>query len=153
MPRSQLRASGSTTFTVPDLAGRSPVGPGQAKGGGIEASPPSRVIATKWGVNAIALTDYRQNAPHNHGNTGTTNIDHNHGTGGMGAFLGTMFATGIAADAGAQPGWFQDAFAYITGPMVQNQAHAHTTGDSGGGMAHDNAPPSVAVPAYIYAGA
>lgn len=146
---------GSTTFTVVDLAGRSPVGPGQAKGGNIESAPtpPNRLIGTKWGVNAVALTDPRQNADHNHGNTGVTNIDHNHGAGGYGSYMMSNLSVGLAADAGAQPGWFPDGFIYVTGAMVQNQAHAHTTPSSGGGLTHENAMPSVAVPAYIYAGA
>src|SRR5262245_18974686 len=74
---------GTTTFTLPDLSGRVPVGAGAAAGGGVEASPPNRVVGTKWGVNAVVLS-LAQVPVHNHGGataggtTGPENAVHTH---------------------------------------------------------------------------
>jgi len=139
---------GSTTFNIPDLRGRVAVGAGQGPGLTL------RAIGTQWGVEAVLLTDPRQNASHGHGNTGVTNIDHTHGPYQAGGFLYTNYGVGDGGDAGAQPYWAADGPASAqTGGMQSNVAHAHTTAASGGGMAHENMQPSIALPAYVYAGA
>jgi len=138
---------GSTTFNVPDLRGRSPVGVGTAVGGGIEASPPARLIGTKWGVNAVALTA-AQSGVNGNGGTGTDSPDHVHGNAQNGFMLWrTGDAFGPAA--GAAPlGQFTAA---TTGGASARHAHALTARNAD--ATHENAMPSLAIPAYIYAGA
>lgn len=134
-----------TDFRLPGLNGRSPVGPGTPTGGNVEGSPPNRVVATKWGVNAVMLTDSRQNASHGHtvGDPG-----HFHVPSGGGAYLVTRYAAGLGPDAGAQPSWYPDVIATDSG-VASSQISIVA---NGGGMAHDNTQPSIAVPVFIYAG-
>lgn len=126
---------GVNTFNVPDMRGRSPVGAGQAVGGGIEASPPNRVMGTKWGVNAVVLS-VAQIPAHAHPISDPGHLHYITGYPLEGAELA------VRNDAAASPGASATQPA-VTGITVQN---------TGGGGSHENAPPSVAVPAYVYAG-
>jgi len=134
---------GSTTFNVPDLRGRASVGAGQ--GAGLTA----RAIGTKWGVEAVALST-AQMPSHSHGGaTGgaSRSLNHSHGVTGdrntAGGYAPTNLATGGVVGA------------FVTDGVLYNDDlnHGHALLADGGNAAHDNTQPSIAIPAYIYAGA
>lgn len=145
---------GSTTFAVPDLSGRGPVGPGQAKGGGIEASPPTRLVATKWGVNAVVL-GMTHMPSHSHrgdglgGAGGATasmnrNQEHFHYIPGYPDASGGILAVTNLANAVSNT---------AAATLPTNTDHEHAISANGGGQSHENAQPSLAVPVFIFAGA
>lgn len=154
---------GSGTFNVPDCRGRALVGAGQAPG---QANYP---IGSQWGAESVALTGNElpahahSGAFHTHdfsGNTGVANANHSHtmpdvwtyGTltgvnapGSTGQLSFSRPASRATSEAGAA---HIHAFAGTTsGPS------AGSTGSAGGNAAHENRPPSIAIPVYIFAGA
>ena len=139
---------GSTTFAVPDLSGRVPVGPGTAAGGGVEGSPPARVVGTKWGVNAVVLARTHMPA-HDHGGG-----NHLHGPNGNNLdFVGNSgYPSGfeLAAIGGTNQGVFWGGTTGYSGNVIGVVGGGTLNGDNP--TAHDNTPPSIAIPAYIYAG-
>jgi microcystin-dependent protein len=128
---------GSSTFLVPDLRGRSPVGAGA--GAGLT----SRAAGTKFGAEALVIG---QVPSHSHGGgTGVDSPDHVHGATQNGFVeyrVGDAFGPGAGAVILGQ-------FSYPTtaGASVR---HAHSITAEGGGQGHWQ--PSLAIPAYIYAG-
>lgn len=152
---------GSTTFNLPDLRGRSVVGSGQ--GAGLTV----RAVGTKWGVEAVVLSvaqmpshGHSTNDPghaHTVGSSGST-LDHSHNT-----VFNTISVSGVSGGALVMS---VDNWTGLTNRGSQgasvNLDHVHALSASatgvgvvanGGGGGHDNTPPSIAIPAYIYAGA
>lgn len=129
---------GSTTFNVPDFRGRVPVGAGT--GPGLTA----RAIATKWGVEAVLLTG-AQSGVNGNGGTGSENASHTHQTPVYLSDSGTGWA--YASAAGPAAIYLNAA---PTGGQSSNHQHALTNRSAD--TYHDNTQPSLAVPAYIYAG-
>jgi microcystin-dependent protein len=139
--------NGSTTFNTPDVRGRTPVGAGA--GTGLTA----RTAGQKVGTEAANMPS------HSHGGvTGAADrsLAHVHNHPGA-PFLVTYQDTGLAPDGGAQPGWFPNATVNQTGGTDHNIDHLHTVNYDGGGNGADglpvtNLPPSIVIPAFIYAG-
>ena len=125
---------GSSTFNVPDLRGRVPVGVGQ--GSGLTA----RTIGTRWGVEAVALSTAQMP---NHAHGGVT------GQGNASNYR--------IADERVQPNSYFNTtpFGGVTSmdSIAWGGMHTHPISAEGGNQAHDNTQLSLAVPAYIYAGA
>jgi microcystin-dependent protein len=122
---------GVNTFNVPDVKGRAVVGAGA--GGGLTA----RVEGTKWGVEAVVLST-AQMPSHGHP---VSDPGHAHAFPipyGAAGYTGGIVAG--SPDFANNPG----TFSATTGISIQS---------SGGGQGHDNTQPSIAIPAYIYAGA
>jgi microcystin-dependent protein len=164
---------GSTTFNLPDLRGRAPVGTGS--GTGLSA----RAVGAKWGVESIVLataqlpahshpvSETAHNHPiaavgnHSHGGiTGNDAPDHTHNVGNLyngagGTFLlATNTGNPNPINTGGRSAFHQHG---ITADGGHNHTlTAATTGltvsNSGGDGAHDNTVPSLAVPFYIFAG-
>jgi len=132
---------GSTTFAVPDLRGRAPVGTGQ--GTGLTA----RAIGTKWGVEAVLLSA-AQSGVNGNGGTGVDAPDHVHGQTYNG-FMLWRTGDGFGAGPGGTP------LGQFTSPTTGGASvrHTHTLTARNADASHDNTPPSLAIPAYIYAGA
>jgi microcystin-dependent protein len=135
-------ANPTTTFCVPDLRGR--VAAGAGTGTGLTA----RAIGTKWGVEATLLTSAQSGVPdHDHhmtsnnfGSAGpATQVSagkvHISGSGAAGAINGTHLAR-----------FGNGGFNFGIGVGGLNG------GAQNAAQAHDNTPPSLAIPAYIYAG-
>jgi microcystin-dependent protein len=127
-----------THFNLPDFRGRTGVGAGQARDAAGTAIPLSvaRTIGTKWGVDAVVLSN-GQMPVHNHGGgTGVVDLSHNHNY--------DRPAAGGAI--GADPGWVQYVGAgFVTGPSNQNMVHSHTINNDGGGAQVNIPQPSVGV--------
>jgi len=139
---------GSTTFNVPDLRGRTPVGAGQGSG------LIMRTAGTRWGVEAVVLSMPQMPAHAHNGATGGSGstLNHRHFANPNSWFQITNLTAGLSPDGGAQPGWFPNTYAATTGDANANLDHVHTIPSNGGNEAHDNTPPSLAIPAYIFAG-
>lgn len=121
-------------FRVPDLRGRTVIGPG---GDGSAANDVARQLGQRGG-------DTRLQA-HNHGGTtGTTNTDHTHNQtnalGPAGGFTGSSGVAGIA-DPNGQPS------SSTTAGQNGNNSHNHTIANDGAGTAA-NMPPFL-VASYI----
>lgn len=116
---------GSTTFNLPDLRGRMPIGAGND---GTAANNASRTRGDKGG-------DTRMQS-HNHGGTtGNDSPDHAHGPGAGLAFLTT--SGGAASNFGSQIAAAQHTPGQTAGA---NARHAHSISTSGSGGA-ENMPP------------
>lgn len=120
---------GSATFNLPDLRGRVVVGAGA--GSGLTA----RNIATKWGVEAVVLST-AQMPSHAHS---IYDPGHYHMTQGHRQVGNGYGVTNLADD---------------NVPNTATIAAATGIGiyAAGGDQSHDNTQPSVALPAFIYAG-
>ena len=130
---------GSTTFGIPDLRGRVPVGTGQGPG------LTMRAVATKWGVEAVVLTDL-QSGVNRYGATSGMNRSDPHfhyipaypdASGGILAVTNLANASSLNAAA----------------TQSTSVAHEHALVARNADAAHDNTQPSLAIPAFIYAGA
>jgi microcystin-dependent protein len=138
---------GSTTFNVPDVQGRSIVGSGA--GAGLTA----RAVGTKWGVEAVVLSK-AQIPLHNHGGaSGNVDLTHLH-TKPFEPGLGYVNAVSSAAELILASGSalavrFSSA---VTGGPDRSLLHGHPIANDGGDGGHENAPPSITIPAFIYAG-
>lgn len=135
---------GSTTFNVPDCRGRAIAGAGQGTGLAM------RTAGTKWGVEAVVLS-VTQIPSHNHnGATGVESSDHTHGSGNGYPFMTSTLSVGLNGDPGAAQTWLPNNWTGAT--SGRSSAHTHAIPAQGGGTGHDNTQPSIAIPAYIYAG-
>lgn len=128
-----------TQFRLPPFAGRALVGAGA--GAGLTA----RVVATRWGVEAVVLTA-AQSGTNGNGQTGGENTDHVHYLSSnplsdVGTHWAYASAGGVASICIQNPG---------TGG--RNTGHIHTLGARAADASHDNTQPSIAVPVHIYAG-
>lgn len=114
----------------------------------------NRAIGARWGVETVALTG-SQMPVHNHGGgtggglTGNNGVDHVHGAHGHSPDA-TIDGGGTYNVAGQVVGGY-------TGAMDRSAMHQHSIpslaiNNDGGGAAHENLPPSVAVLVCIYAG-
>ncbi len=117
---------GSTTFNVPDLRGRVPVGTGQGPG------LTDRVLAQKLGEEAHLLT-IAEMPPHNH-----TQASHNHavvpaGGGNFTGFSGTATNAGPIASVSGGPGRSGNFTSDSQTPVINN---------TGAGVAHNLMQPS-----------
>jgi len=126
---------GTATFNVPDLRGRAPVGAGT--GPGLTA----RAVGTKWGVEAVILT-VPQMPSHNHTYSDPGHKHNIYASTVQSPPDGSTLALGFAGNRSNYGPGVQDLAA--TGISILN---------AGGGASHDNTQPSLAIPAYIYAGA
>jgi microcystin-dependent protein len=143
---------GSTTFNLPDIQGRVLVGTGT--GSGLSA----RAIGTKWGVEAVVL-DVTKIPSHNHGGATAAAVppDHTHskpfepGLGYVNAVQGSFAEMVLAAGASLSIRYDSAITGAVNGGANQ-LSHAHGIPAQGGGGGHDNTQPSLAIPAYIYAG-
>jgi microcystin-dependent protein len=140
---------GSSTFNLPDVAGRALVGAGA--GAGLTA----RAVGTKWGVEAVVLSKAQLPA-HNHGGaSGSVDLTHTHtkpfepGLGYVNAVQGS-FAELVLGSGSSLAVRYDSA---TTGAADRSLVHGHSIANDGGGAGHDNTPPSFAAPVYIYAGA
>lgn len=131
-----------TDFRLPGISGRVMVGPGTAVGGGIEASPPNRVVATKWGVNAVILS-IAQMPVHAHS---INDPGHSHtNTNGPYLEVSGQVSTWLNTENNS-------AYAVFHAPSTAVAATGIAIYNNGGGGSHENAPPSIVVPVFIYAG-
>lgn len=154
---------GPSTFNVPDMAGRTPVGAGA--GAGLSA----RAIGTKFGAESVLLGTGEMPL-HNHANGGDTSIQPSHmHTFGNNPTPGVTDGVMLSANApstfallGGTPATGQAVVLYATHtvqPIIIDAAggHAHNlqgnTQQTGGGGAHTNVQPSAVVQLIIYAGA
>lgn len=143
---------GSTTFNLPDLRGRSPMGAGQGSG------LTNRVLGTKIGEENHLLT-VNEMPSHNHGGaTGTESATHTHSgvTGGMSANVTHSHTGGVVESVS---GWGSGAggtahsntgsvnidhtHSFTTG--VNSASHTHPIAGQGGGAAHNNVQPNTVV--------
>ena len=129
----------STTFNVPDLRGRIPMGAGtgtglNASGGGVPSgtSQTQRVLGN-WGGEETHLLSTSEMPSHSHGGTtGNDSPDHNHGTGN-----GQGFATHISGTTTTSSG---STAPTVTGVVSATGGasvrHAHSITPEGGGSRH-----------------
>lgn len=138
--------SGATTFSLPDLRSRFPLGAGQ--GAGLT----NRVVGNTDGVERVTLTQselaqHSHTANHDHGTVSTTTIgNHQHGYDGI-VFVGAF--GNIPNNTGApEPGRFQAN----AGNTVAAGSHSHnvtipnlnlTTSAVGSNSSHENMPPFI----------
>lgn len=118
---------GSTTFNVPDLLGRAPVGAGT--GSGLTA----KTLGTKIGVETPTMPAHL---------TGIENQTHVHGAANGLNFMTSTLTVGLAADGGAQPTWYPDTWTGTT--ATQNANHNHNVA-AVGSATDGNVPPSTVV--------
>lgn len=134
---------GSTTFTLPDLRGRTPIGSGQ--GAGLT----DRTLGAAGGAEThqLSQSELPQHSHTGSGNTGTTNTDHTHSTG-----IGQGFATHVPGTATTQGGSGAPTVTNVvttTAGMNSNASHSHsfsfTTSNAGSDGSHNNMQPWIAV--------
>lgn len=113
---------GSTTFNVPDLRGRVPVGEGN--GSGLS----SRLIGSVGGEENHILSTAEMPV---HSHTGYT------GTGGTGTYVTTVTARAIYAGGGANGAFYAST--------SSSDYHNHTISPEGSGYGHNNMQPFVVV--------
>lgn len=134
---------GSTTFNVPDLRGRAVVGAGQGPG------LTSRAVGTKWGVEAVLLAA-AESGVNGAGIVGGVTSGHSHYVPLPVYYNGGGSAGSINnSGSGAYPLDRADSGFSSAG---QSNDHFHTLTARAADAAHINTQPSIAVPAYIYAG-
>jgi microcystin-dependent protein len=105
---------GTTTFNLPDLRGRMPIGAGNE---GAAANNVLRARGEKGGDTRLQSHTHTGS-----GTTGSTNIDHSHGT-GIGQRFGTHVSGQGAAGSGAP---VLDNAVDNTGGMNSNANHSHS---------------------------
>jgi microcystin-dependent protein len=137
---------GSTTFNLPDLRGRSPLGAGQGSG------LTSRALGQKIGAETHALS-INEMPTHNHGGstTGGANLTHGHSAGDYGHSHTESYVT--ISSGGAQGGWgyvgtwagTSTGYASIWVSNSGALSHDHTIPSHGGGQAHNNMQPSTVI--------
>ena len=147
--------NGSSTFNVPDLRGRSPIGAGT--GSGLTA----RVLGTQYGAETVTL-DSTSLPTHSHsntvsgGSTGTQSASHTHGAYTDGVQLGRA-TYGFSGLGGGYQGVLiirgSDTGSYVS-TNTESANHSHTftpsisNANAGSGGSHANIPPVVAM-SYI----
>jgi microcystin-dependent protein len=135
---------GSTTFNVPNMQGRTAVGPGFSAGSG-----PTRTRGEYGGASEVALTAAQQNAPHWHT---VWDVGHRHTFGGAGSdppghrilgAVGFWSALHLASDMTPGAAWWINApDFYWTDHSYSGVQHADW---DGAGWAHENMPPFTVV--------
>lgn len=172
------QGDGTTTFNVPDCRQRALVAAGSASG--LTARAMGAVFGTE--AHALATGELPSHnhglsgntgavGDHTHGGTtGGESQDHSHGLGNVpinrgGYWEGKLYAAGNLGGPYAVGGWPENTTqtggrsAGHTHGFTTNAggSHSHTlsgnTSNAGSGNAHPNVPPSIAIPAYIFAGA
>lgn len=151
---------GSTTFNLPDLRGRTVFGLDNMGGaaasrmtgaqlGGLNANTPGAVGGEQGHTNTQG-----EMAPHSHSVTGGTDQQgsHQHQAPGSGSFLTNQGGNNVYTSAGG----FN--INHNMGPWTQPAGiHSHnvsgTAATAGGGAAHNNVPPAMALNYIICAGA
>ncbi len=123
---------GTTTFNLPDLRSRVPMGTGAVAG------LSNRARGEKVGAEAHTLTT-AQMPTHDHGGVTSSDGSHSHTTYGTAASNTTTGGTanrvvGLAGTAGAD-----------TGTTSTAPNHSHTVGSSGLGESHNNMQPSLGI--------
>ena len=116
----QYGGNGQTTFALPDLRGRAPIGAGQGPG------LSDRVIGEMGGAETVTLTQAEMPA-------------HSHSAGA------TSQAANTVSPAGALPARKLRTELYRTGSSADVTMAPDAIGVTGGGQAHENMPPYVAM--------
>ena len=144
---------GSTTFNVPDLRRRVPMGIGGTQDA--DGNGPSNTLGSSGGAEGVILAEGELPA---HDHTCTTTGDHRHlvfrssGFGAHGDVTSTEAATtkasgnGHAHNAYNIQGVSSDA---NVGRTSEAGDHTHTIGETGSGEKHGNVQPSLVVAYYI----
>ncbi len=118
---------GITTFALPDLRGRSPIGPGAGPG------LTNYSQGQKVGVEKVTLTE-NQMPSHTHAATATVNADSNAGS-----------STSPDNAVWANHAEDVNAFGATQNTTMAADAVAVANAPSGGGQAHENRPPQLAM--------
>lgn len=140
---------GNTTFTLPDMRGRVPMGVGQGVG------LTNRTLASTTGAESVAIST-TELPSHNHtasdsghshtASSGNDSPDHAHGiqyVGSSGAGYG-LYDTGSGRSSGYL--YSQGATARHTHGITVNTGYSSISiGNTGSGSAHNNMQPSIAI--------
>lgn len=147
----------NTTFTLPDMRGRCPIGVGTG------ASLTARTLGSNAGAETATLSEANmayhthattvgtQSANHTHtGTSGTVSVDHTHGWGrNVGSSGGYGLRDGANRSANGTPnmqGANQDhTHSTTTGTQSTNHNHTVTNSSTGGGTAFGIIPPAIVV--------
>lgn len=134
---------GSTTFNLPDLRDRFPVGAGS-----------SYALNAKGGANTVTLST-SQIPAHTHGKSGAITS----GITSSGAHTHTFKTQGDAFASGSKKGIYSTSDGTWTGTSVMTSSGAHTHNlpahehtSVGGGQAHENRPPYIGINFIICTG-
>lgn len=130
----------SATFRIPDRRGRVTVGAGQ--GSGLSDRPPG----SRFGAEAHALTISQLPA---HGHSGSTESDTHFHAGDTYTDIG--YYTNVSLSGGGGISVAYDDTYLNTSTDSDTHSHSFTTNNAGGGQAHDNIQPSIAIPTIIRA--
>jgi microcystin-dependent protein len=134
---------GSTTFNVPDMRGRAPIGLDNIGGSSAERLSTyvgHTTLGTGIGAEQITLS-IAQIPSHNHGGSTSTDGDHAH------SYQAPVYNTN--ASAGSDRTVANSNTSVNTGTAG---AHSHTITSQGGGGAHNNVQPSLTLNYILYAG-
>lgn len=147
----------NTTFTLPDMRGRCPIGSGT--GSGLTA----RTLAATLGAETATLSETHlpshthtatvgtQSANHTHsGTSGTVSADHVHGWGrnvGSSGSYGLRDGAGRSANGtpNTQGATVDHTHSTTTGTESANHTHTVTNSNTGGGTAFSIMPPSIVI--------
>lgn len=150
-----LGAAGTTHFKLPDLRGRAGIG------AGIGAGLTARALGSQMGVETVTLSEsqmpshtHAQNA-HNHVQDAHNHLQNAHGH-TYNWFAGANTASSLTASGGvltptANAGTTSNVAATNQVTTATNQAATATNASTGGGTAHNNMQPSLAINYLIYA--
>lgn len=128
--------NGTTTFGVPDLRGRVPVGVGTATGA---AGATNHPLAQKSGEETHVFT-INEMPPHDHG--GNTNL-------GVTDFLRVVGAAGTASLSNHTTGYASAGYQDVSGAGFPGGSHYHSIASQGGGAAANNMQPYLALTPII----
>ncbi len=127
---------GTTTFNLPNLSGRTPIGTGTGSG------LTTRNLTDQVGTETVTLTSAQSGMPyHNHGgSTGNTNPDHKHSQTGFYGGIGSGSGFGLGTLSVAPGTTFSD-----TNGTNVNHLHSIGSDSADASQSHNNMQPSVAV--------
>ena len=128
---------GSTTFNLPDLRGRAPMGAGAGP------SLTARTVGSSLGEERHALT-VNEMPSHNHGSTGSTSKPHTH------TFQFPIYTAENGPDSGKINAWTGSSSGSVWGYVRQVTAssgvnHQHSISAEGSGVPHNVMQPSIVV--------